>query len=326
MARKEKNTVKYFPLDCEWGDSIKYIEDVYGNDGFIVWVRLLRKLGRSDYHFFDWQDIKQRKILCAEMRLDEAVVHKILNELCDFECIDKELWEQEIIFSENFVEGIKDAYRSRKTTPLFKNDIISFLTDKNRFFAQKHAGNCKLYAGNEEKHAGSTQSKVKESKLNKSKVNSSSCENSEDEIIEPVIGPKPQISSKEEEFLKVFTPLKGYQSPESIDLQMYSDLRKKYAHDVIIASLRSREIVFKNQKSIVDWVSGYKEIKKGNEGIEIPPATPIELPEKSHPTDSIKTREKALEYLGNLLPEIRFKGPKNKALAEKFKITPEDFA
>lgn len=155
MARPSKAVVEYFPLVCKWGDSIKYIEDTYGNDGYVCWVKLLQKLGRTEYHYFDFQDIKQRKIFCAEIRLNENLIKQIFDELAEFECIDKELWEQEIIFSENFVKSVKDAYRNRTINPLYKKDIVGLLTSKNRFCGVSDVRN--------------PQSKVKESKVNKNK-------------------------------------------------------------------------------------------------------------------------------------------------------------
>lgn len=141
MARPKKAVVEYFPLVCKWGDSIRYIEDTYGIDGFVCWVKLLQKLGRTEYHYFDWKDIKQRKILCREMKLDERLVTQILDELSEFECIDEELWRQEIIFSEKFVESVKDAYKDRVLNPLFKKDIIKLLLEKNRFSNISSSGN-----------------------------------------------------------------------------------------------------------------------------------------------------------------------------------------
>lgn len=180
MARPSKAVVDYFPLVCKWGDSIKYIEDTYGNDGFVCWVKLLQKLGRTEYHYFDWQDIKQRKILCAQMKLNEDLVKQILNELAEFDCIDNELWSEEIIFSENFVKSIKDAYKSRKFDPFFKKDIIKFLIEQNRFYGVSNQLNGVSIAGNPTEIKNGVvstlenpQSKLKETILNQTIENDS---------------------------------------------------------------------------------------------------------------------------------------------------------
>ena len=53
MARPERNNVDYFPFICEDGNKMFYIEETYGNDGFATFVKLLRELAKTNYHYLD---------------------------------------------------------------------------------------------------------------------------------------------------------------------------------------------------------------------------------------------------------------------------------
>ena len=47
MARPQRNNVDYFPFYCEEGNKMFYLEETYGNDGFAVFVKLLRELAKA---------------------------------------------------------------------------------------------------------------------------------------------------------------------------------------------------------------------------------------------------------------------------------------
>ena len=51
MARQEQNNVEYFSFLCKEGKAMFYIEHKYGNDGYATWIRILRKLGVTYYHY-----------------------------------------------------------------------------------------------------------------------------------------------------------------------------------------------------------------------------------------------------------------------------------
>lgn len=130
MARKNKNIVDYFPLYCTFGDDIEALEDKFGNDAFVVWVKTLQKLGKSDNHFIDCRKSKQWLLYYSKLKIEENKVIEILNELAELECIDKKLWSKKVIYSQNFVDNIREAYKRRKTSPLTYNEIWRLLFDK----------------------------------------------------------------------------------------------------------------------------------------------------------------------------------------------------
>ena len=82
MARKNKNIVDYFPLPCVFSDSITAIEDMFdNNDGFVVWVKLLQKLGRSENHFVDCRNTVQRKIFFQSLKYRKSALLAFLMRL-----------------------------------------------------------------------------------------------------------------------------------------------------------------------------------------------------------------------------------------------------
>jgi hypothetical protein len=56
MARPQRNNIDYFPFMCDEGQKMFYLEQTYGNDGFAVFVKLLRELAKKDYHYLNLSD------------------------------------------------------------------------------------------------------------------------------------------------------------------------------------------------------------------------------------------------------------------------------
>lgn len=166
MARPSKATVEYFPLVCKFSDSIEALENIYGNDGFVVWVKLLQKLGRSENHYIDLRTNAAWKLFYSIFKIDEFQVKNILDTLADLECIDKKLWEHKIIYSQNFVDGVTDAYRNRKYTPLSYDEILGLIGINDvRNSQEKGVSDVR----NPISYVRNPQSKLKETKENKSK-------------------------------------------------------------------------------------------------------------------------------------------------------------
>lgn len=166
MARPSKATVEYFPLDCQFGDTMRAIEDIYGNDGFIVWIKLLQKLGRSENHFIDVRTNMNWKLFYSIFKLEETKVINILDSFAELGCIDKTLWENKIIYSQNFVNRIADAYRKRKIVLMTYEDILEhFGISDGRNPQEQVVSDVK----NPVSDVGNPQIKLKESKVKESK-------------------------------------------------------------------------------------------------------------------------------------------------------------
>ena len=123
MARQQQNTVDYFPFLCKEGEAMFYIENKYGNDGYATWIKILRQLAVTNYHYLNLSEYKSRMFLSSKCKINENLLIEIITDLCNIGEFNKELWEQnKIVFSEKFIENIKDAYSRRK------NECVNMFT------------------------------------------------------------------------------------------------------------------------------------------------------------------------------------------------------
>lgn len=123
MARQQQNTVDYFPFLCKEGEAMFYIENKYGNDGYATWIKILRQLAVTNYHYLNLSEYKSRMFLSSKCKINENLLIEIITDLCNIGEFNKELWEQnKIVFSEKFIENIKDAYARRK------NECVNMFT------------------------------------------------------------------------------------------------------------------------------------------------------------------------------------------------------
>jgi len=164
MARPQKNTVTYFPLDCEQGKKMYYIEETYGNDGYATFIKLLQELARTDNHYLDLSKNTTIMFLSAKCKVSKETLILIINDLVDLDKFDLQLWdENRIIWCQDFIDSIQDAYLKRKNKCIDRNSLLQLLeglgvrkplksTPKLSFSAQNNPNN--------------TQSKVEYSKVN----------------------------------------------------------------------------------------------------------------------------------------------------------------
>ena len=113
MARPKKQTVDYFPHSCTHSKTMFILEQKYGNDGYAFWFKLLEMLGSSEGHCLYFTNGMDWEFLIAKTRLDKEKCIEILDLLATFGAIDKKLWSKKIVWSDNFIENIKDVYRYR---------------------------------------------------------------------------------------------------------------------------------------------------------------------------------------------------------------------
>jgi hypothetical protein len=124
MARPHRNDVDYFPFLCKTGNTSDYIEQVYGNDGFAVWVKLLRELAKTDYHYLNLSVKQKSMIVASKCKVSEDVLFSIIGDLVDLEEFDAEFWnDHKIIWSRKFTDSIEDAYKKR-SNKIFKREEL----------------------------------------------------------------------------------------------------------------------------------------------------------------------------------------------------------
>lgn len=121
MARPERNTVDYFPFMCDEGKKMFYIEETYGNDGFATFIKILRELAKTDYHYLDLRKNTTQMFLSAKCKVSKEVLISIINDLAELGKFDLKLWsESRIVWCQDFIDSIKDAYKKRN------NECITF--------------------------------------------------------------------------------------------------------------------------------------------------------------------------------------------------------
>ena len=126
MARPKKQTVDYFPHDCITSRSLGIIQTQHGNDGYAFWFKLLQLLGKTEAHFFDYNNRDDWLFLLAETHVPDEKATQILETLASVGSIDKELWKKKIIWSQHFVDNVADVYMRRKVGLPTRPGSISF--------------------------------------------------------------------------------------------------------------------------------------------------------------------------------------------------------
>lgn len=133
MARIKKNNVEYFPHHVNHGKKMNYVRLKYKNDGYAVWFMLLEELGKADNHYLDLEDECQLMYLSSELMVSEAVLIDIIDMLVKLKVFDVELWnENRILYNQEFVDNIKDAYKRRSNGCINKESLLQILSSQKR--------------------------------------------------------------------------------------------------------------------------------------------------------------------------------------------------
>lgn len=128
MARPERNNVDYFPFICEDGNKMFYIEETYGNDGFATFVKLLRELAKTNYHYLDLSKPSTMMFLSAKCKVSKDVLECIIKDLVELGKFDKVLWnENKVIWCQDFIDSIQDAYVKRNNKCITYEGLLLLL-------------------------------------------------------------------------------------------------------------------------------------------------------------------------------------------------------
>ncbi len=128
MARPERNNVDYFPFYCDDGKKMFYLEETYGNDGFATFLKILRELAKTDYHYLDLSKNTTLMFLSAKCKISKNILESIIKDLVDLEKFDRVLWEENsIIWCQDFVDSIQDAYSKRKNNCISYDGLLLLL-------------------------------------------------------------------------------------------------------------------------------------------------------------------------------------------------------
>lgn len=128
MARPERNSVDYFPFFCEEGNKMFYLEETYGNDGFATFVKLLRELAKTEYHFLNLSKPSTMMYLSAKCKVQKTVLEAIINDLVDLGKFDSNLWkENNVIWCQDFIDSVQDAYKKRNNNCITFDGLLTLL-------------------------------------------------------------------------------------------------------------------------------------------------------------------------------------------------------
>jgi len=128
MARPERNSIDYFPFYCEDGKKMYYLEETYGNDGFATFVKLLRELAKTEYHYLDLSKNTTMMFLSSKCKVSKEVLESIIKDLVDLEKFDRMLWyDNNIIWCQDFIDSIQDAYSKRKNNCITYDGLLLLL-------------------------------------------------------------------------------------------------------------------------------------------------------------------------------------------------------
>ena len=171
MARPKKLTVDYFPHIIKQGKTMTILENRFGNDGYAFWFKLLEILGTTEGHSYRYENITDIEFLLAKTKVDREIAENILDLLSELGAIDKKLWENKIIWSDNFIDNVADVYNKR-STELPQKPVIDNENSEDEELSESETNVNDVFGEKTEQLGEKTpQSKLKKSKLKKSKLN-----------------------------------------------------------------------------------------------------------------------------------------------------------
>jgi hypothetical protein len=93
---------------------MEILERKHGIYGYAFWWKLLEILGDTEGHYLDCENEVTWEFLTSVIPKDLKFFEEVLNLLATLGAIDTELWRSDrVIWSQNFVDGVSDAYRNR---------------------------------------------------------------------------------------------------------------------------------------------------------------------------------------------------------------------
>ncbi len=209
MGRPTRKTVDYYQHYVKSGRTIYILENEYGNDGYAFWFKLLELLGDTDGHTYDCNNPSNWKFLLAKTRVSEATAYRIIQTLIELGKIDEKLWEDRLIWVQNFVDNLSVLYKRRqeeKPKKPTKEELIHTETqDKGDLCTQKPP-----------------KKKVKEidvckkphSIVENSRVKNSISSSSEEDVLGKSEDFPAESSAKKDELKKEEPPLRGEASEQ----------------------------------------------------------------------------------------------------------------
>lgn len=116
MARPHKQTVNYFSHDADAseGRTLSILFNNFGHEGISCWWQLLETLSRTNNHVISLNNGEDLEYLAAKLHFTPDRLNEILKKMAELGAIDKPLFEQGLIWSQNFVNRVEQVYKTRR--------------------------------------------------------------------------------------------------------------------------------------------------------------------------------------------------------------------
>lgn len=117
MARPIKNTVDYFTHDADASDNSKTVgilENHFGLEGYAAWFKLLERISTADNHVIILRNPEDMEFFSSKLKIMPEKAERILDKMAELGAIDSELWQDKIIWCQNFVDRMSHVYENRK--------------------------------------------------------------------------------------------------------------------------------------------------------------------------------------------------------------------
>jgi len=132
MARTPKLTIDYFPHQIGNGKKMFTIEKKYGNDGYATWFKILEILGETDNHYLDLSIKTNLMYVASKCNVSEELLIEIVDDLCNLEEIDSELWKIQVIWNQKFIDNIQTAYNKRTNPCITYIQVLTIFEEKGK--------------------------------------------------------------------------------------------------------------------------------------------------------------------------------------------------
>lgn len=133
MSRNTKAIIDYFPHYVNHGKTLPIIERMFGNDGYVLFFKMLEFLGRMEGHFYHFANNVDEDYFFSQVCVEKEKGFLILDKLAELNSIDKELWLQKrVLWSNNFVKRDLAVIYARRNTKVDRPDPDKFETQTTK--------------------------------------------------------------------------------------------------------------------------------------------------------------------------------------------------
>ncbi|MCF7912273.1 MAG: DUF4373 domain-containing protein, partial [Candidatus Cloacimonetes bacterium] len=159
-GRPASYSAEYFPhmTNHDGETHIRHILKKWKLAGYSIYYMIMEKLGSAQHHYLQYSTEEDKLDLYDQLRpAEEKVIIEIIDYLITKQVLDKNLFEQGIIYSPFFVNTLSTLYSSRNCNPLIpekdnkgniiKRKVFVFSTEKylystvNTLFQEENPAN-----------------------------------------------------------------------------------------------------------------------------------------------------------------------------------------